>query len=407
MITAAAPNGRFRAGPLLAAAVMTVLLLWLFGAVADVLILLFIGILIALYLGAVTDFLVARFRLPHRLAFAAAVLFSVAVLAGFVWVLVPPIVQQTQALVRVLPEYITSWETRLEASLTRLPGIADSLGSGEHRLLGAAWQQVGLYFENLVPKLVSVLHGAINVFAVIVMGIYLALYPGVYREWLIALFHPVHRDLVRDVLSDLGDTLRRWIVGQLLAMTILAALTAIGLYLLGVPYWLTFGVFTGVVAIVPFFGTLVSTLLPALFVLDGPAGGTQALLVILLGVVIHLLESNLVAPLIMARNVELPPVLTIVAVLIFGKLLGITGLLVAVPALAVLMVVVRRILINRIYVGQGFRQRARARVLVLRVPAARGGVIVPTGPPPDVVGLALAATGPGRPSSIPAPGIPA
>lgn len=396
MSAAAASDGRFRAGPLLAAAVMTVLLLWLFGAVADVLILLFIGILIALYLGAITDFLVARFRLPHQLAFVAAVMFSVAVVAGFVWVLVPPIVQQTQALVRVLPEYITTWERRLEGTLTRLPGIADSLGSGEHRLLGAAWQQVGLYFENLVPKLVSVLHGAINVFAVLVMGIYLALYPGLYREWLIALFHPVHRDLVRDVVGDLGDTLRRWIVGQLLAMTILAALTAIGLYLLGVPYWLTFGVFTGLVAIVPFFGTLVSTLLPALFVLDGPDGGTRALFVILLGVVIHLLESNVVAPLIMARNVELPPVLTIVAVLIFGKLLGVTGLLVAVPALAVLMVVVRRILINRIYEGQGFRQRARDRVLVLRVPAARGGVIVPTGPPPDVVTLALAASSGGQ-----------
>lgn len=388
MSTAAASQGRFRFGPLLAATVITVLLLWLFGAIADVLILLFIGILIALYLGAVTDFLVVRLRLPHHLAFAAAVLFSLAVVAGFIWVLVPPIVQQTQSLVRVLPEYITTWEIRLEASLARMPGIADSLGSGEHRLLGAAWQQVGLYFENLVPKLVSVAHGAINLFAVLIMGIYLALYPGLYREWLIALFHPVHRDLVRDVLSDLGDTLRRWIVGQLLAMTILAALTALGLYLLGVPYWLTFGVFTGVVAIVPFFGTLVSTLLPALFVLDGPAGGTRALLVILLGVVIHLLESNLVAPLIMARNVELPPVLTIVAVLIFGKLLGITGLLVAVPALAVLMVVVRRILINRIYEGQGFRRRSRDRVLVLRVPAARGGVLVPTGPPPDIVALA-------------------
>lgn len=384
-VTAATPRAAFRFGPLLAATVITVLLLWLFGAIADVLILLFIGILIALYLGAVTDFLVARLRLPRQVAFVLALLFSLAMVAGFVWVLVPPIVQQTQALVRVLPDYITTWEMRLEASLERLPGIADSLGAGEHRLLGAAWQQVGIYFENLVPKLVSVAHGAINVFAVLIMGVYLALYPGLYREWLIALFHPVHRDLVRDVLMDLGDTLRRWIVGQLLAMTILAALTALGLYLLGVPYWLTFGVFTGVVAIVPFFGTLVSTLLPALFVLDGPAGGTRALLVILLGVVIHLLESNLVAPLIMARNVELPPVLTIFAVLIFGKLLGITGLLVAVPALAVLMVVVRRILINRIYEGQGFRRRSRDRVLVLRVPAAHGGVLVPAAPPSDIV----------------------
>ena len=390
MSTSAAPLSRLRYGPLLAATVMTVLLLWLFGAIADILILLFIGILIALYLGAITDFLVGRFAMPRRLAFAAALLFSIGLITGFIWIVVPPIVAQTQALVRVLPDFIPAWETRLERSLARIPGMADWLGVGEHRLLGAAWQQVGSYFENVVPKVVSVLHAAINVFAVLVMGVYLALYPGVYREWLIALFHPVHRDLVRDVLGDLGDTLRRWIVGQLFAMTILAALTALGLKLLGVPYWLTFGVFTGLVAIVPFFGTLVSTILPALFVLDGPNGGTRALLVILLGVIIHLLESNLVAPLIMARNVELPPVLTIMAVLVFGKLLGATGLLVAVPALAVLMVVVRRILINRIYEGQGFRRRPRDRVLVLRVPAARGGVLVPDGPPPDVVALALA-----------------
>jgi predicted PurR-regulated permease PerM len=233
-------------------------------------------------------------------------------------------------------------------------------------------------------------HAAINIFAVGVMGIYLALHPALYREWLIALFHPVHRDLVRDVLGDLGDTLRRWIVGQLLSMTILAALTAVGLYLLQVPYWLTFGVFTGLAAIVPFFGTLVSTILPALFVLEGPGGGTRALLVILLGTVIHLVESNVVHPIVMQRNVELPPVLTIMAVLIFGQLLGGAGLLVAVPSLAVLMVVVRRILINRIYEGQGFRRAARDRVLVLRVPVARGGVFVPSGPPPDVIALALA-----------------
>ena len=74
--------------------------------------------------------------------------------------------------------------------------------------------------------------------------------------------------------------------------------------------------------------------------------------------------------------------------LIFGKLLGPAGLLVAVPSLAVLMVVVRRILIHRIYEGHGFHRAARDRVLVLRVRAARGGVFVPAGPPPDVIALA-------------------
>ncbi|HEX5581208.1 MAG TPA: AI-2E family transporter, partial [Gemmatimonadaceae bacterium] len=353
MSPGAAPAARFRFGPLLAALVLTVLLLWLLGAVADVLILLFIGVLIALYLGAVTDYLVDRTRLPRQLAFGAALAFSAALVVGFVWILVPPIVEQTQALLRVLPDYISYWEAGLERFLARFPGVADALPPGEHRILGEVYARVGTWFQALPSQVFGVVHGAINVFAVGVMSIYLALHPGLYREWLIALFHPVHRDLVRDVLGDLGDTLRRWIVGQLLAMTILAVLTAIGLYLLDVPYWLTFGVFTGLVAVVPFFGTLVSTLLPALFVLEGPDGGTRALLVILLGVVIHLVESNVVAPLVMQRNVELPPVLTIMAVLIFGKLLGPIGLIVAVPALAAMMVFVRRILINRIYEGHG------------------------------------------------------
>jgi len=384
---AVAATRAFRFGPLLAATVLTVLLLWLFGTVADVLILLFLGILIALYLGAVTDFLVERARVPRQLAFAAALVFSLAAMVGFAFLIVPPVIEQTQALFRVLPTYIADWEAGIERFLRRFPGITAMYPTGEHRLLEAAYQQLGGYFADIGAKLASILHGAINLFAVLVMGIYLALHPGLYREWLIALFHPVHRDLVRDVLGDLGDTLRRWIVGQLLGMTILAILTAIGLYLLQVPYWLTFGLFTGLAAIVPFFGTLVSTLLPALFVLEGPGGPSRALLVVLLGTVIHLVESNVVHPLVMQRNVELPPVLTIMTVLIFGKLLGAAGLLVAVPALAVLMVVMRRILINRIYEGHGFRRAARDRVLVLRVPAARGGVLVPAGPPPDIIGL--------------------
>jgi predicted PurR-regulated permease PerM len=385
---------RLRAGPIIAALVLTVLLLWLLGAVAHILILLFLSILISLYLGAVTDFLVARLRIPRRAAFVLALLATVGAIVGFFFLLVPPVVSQTQQLVTVLPEYVVTWESAIERFLRRFPGLGANWRSGDHRLLQVAYEQVGGYFENVVPKLLSFVEAAVSVFSVIVMSIYLALYPGLYREWVIALFHPVHRDLVRDVLDDLGGTLRMWIVGQLFTMLILAALTAIGLYLLGVPYWLTFGVFTGVVAIVPFFGTLVSTLLPALFVLGGPDGGSRALLVIGLGVLIHFIESNIVAPLVMQKNVELPPVLTIIAVLIFGKLLGGTGLLVAVPALAALMVLVRRILINRIYEGQGFRRSPRSRTLVLRVPVPTGGVLVPAGPPPDIIGRAIAEQAP-------------
>ena len=143
------------------------------------------------------------------------------------------------------------------------------------------------------------------------------------------------------------------------------------------PYFVTFGVFTGLATIVPFFGTLLATTLPALFVLTGPDGGTRALWVVALGIFVHLVEGNFVSPYIMSKQVDLPPVLTIVFVLIITKLLGPLGLLVAVPGLAVIMVVVRRILLSRIYEGRGFRRTARERPLRLRLPASEGGVIVP------------------------------
>ncbi len=137
----------------------------------------------------------------------------------------------------------------------------------------------------------------------------------------------------------------------------------------------------------PFFGSLLSTILPALIVLGGPGGGTRALLVILLGVIVHLFEGNVVAPLVMSHKIELPPVLTIMAVLVIGKLLGPLGLVIAVPALASLMVIVRRILINRIYEGKGFRRSTRDRSFVLRVPAPDGGVLLPSEPLVDVLRL--------------------
>jgi predicted PurR-regulated permease PerM len=378
---------RARVAPILTGVILTLLLLWMLGATADIFLLLFIAVIISLYLGAVRDLLVEKAHVPPKLAFFLSVLGSAAALLGLFAILLPPVVEQTRALIVVMPRYIEAWETGIDHFVARFPAMRDVWKPGEHPLIGAVYEQVAGQAQLLVPRVFSLVHVMIDCFAVGVMSIYLALQPGVYREWLIALFPPIHRDLVRDVLRDLADALRAYIVGQLLAMTVLAALTAAGLYILGVPYWLTFGIFTGLVAVVPFFGTLVSTTLPALFVLGGPDGGTRALYVLLLGVVIHLIEGNLVSPLVMSKKIDMPPVLTITSVLVIGKLLGPLGLVVALPVLVTVMVVVRRILINRIYEGKGFRKSTRDRIFVLRVPVPDGGVIVPTMLPPDLISI--------------------
>jgi predicted PurR-regulated permease PerM len=381
-------KGRFRFAPILTATVLTVLGLWLFGRVAQVLILLFMGVLISLYLRAVAGWLERRLHLPERLAFTTSLLLSLAGVVVIFWILVPPVIEQTQALVKVLPNYITGWEGSIERAIDRIPALRDYWKPGEHKILIALYNEISGNFATLPTRVLSIVEGAISLFSIAVIAIYLSLHPALYREWLIALFPPIHRDLVRDLLGDLGDTLRSYIVGQLLVMAFLAALTAMFLYFLNVPFALTFGIFTGLVAIIPFFGTLLSTTLPALFVLNGPNGGVRAMLVLGVGVVVHLIEGNIVSPYAMSKKVDLPPVLTIMSVLIMGQLLGGIGLIVALPTLAMVMVIVRRILITRIYEGQGFRRTTRERPLVLRLPAPGGGVLVPSGPPVDVVSIA-------------------
>lgn len=372
--------GRFRLAPALTAVVLTILLLWLLGSAAGIFLLLFIAVLISLYLGSVADVIQRHTGLPRLTAFWITVVATLLGVAALFWVLVPPVIEQTQALIRVLPDTIVKWEAGIERFIARVPALQSVIAPGEHRVLAAVYEQVGGYFNDVLPKVASILHGAINIFAVAIMALYMALAPGLYRERLIVLFPPVHRDLVRNVFSDLGRMLRAWLVGQMIAMLLLGVLTAIGLYLLRVPYWLTFGVFTGLAAIVPFFGSLVSTILPALFVINGPGGVPHALGVIALGVGVHIFEGNVVLPKIMHKQVDLPPVLTVMAVLLIGKLLGPIGLLVAVPTVVVIDVVVRRILINRIYEGQGFRRTTRDSALVMRVPAPTGSVILPASP---------------------------
>jgi predicted PurR-regulated permease PerM len=327
-----------------------------------------------------------RLRVPDGWSIGLAVLISLGGLALLLWALVPPVIAQTQELVRVLPAYITGWEAAIDRLAARVPAMASVYTPGQHKLLLAVYNQISGQFGSVVPKVIGIVEVLISLFSVFVIGLYLALHPALYREWLIALFPPIHRDLVRDVLTDCADSLRAYIVGLLLAMTFLATLTAIGLSVLHVPYALTFGVFTGLAVVVPFFGTLLATALPVLFVIGGPDGGTRALWVVVVGIVVHLIEGNVVAPLIMSKKVDLPPVLTIVFVLIIGKLLGPLGLLVAVPGLAVIMVVVRRILLTRLYEGHGFRRTTRERPLVLRLPASEGGIILPRNVP-DVLAI--------------------
>ncbi|MGH7711924.1 MAG: AI-2E family transporter, partial [Gemmatimonadaceae bacterium] len=220
--------GRFRFAKLLAATVATLLLLWLFGTAADLFLLVFIASLFAVYLGAATNEIVRRVHVSRPFALALAIFGTIAGIVALAAILIPPIVAETQGLMRVLPSYLETWERALDRLAASYPSLRDTIRPGENSILQTLYQQLEGMVGQVVPRVVSLGHAIVNIVSVFVMGLYLALTPQLYREWLIALFPPVHRDVVREVLKDLRATLRSYIAAQLLGMIILATLTALG-----------------------------------------------------------------------------------------------------------------------------------------------------------------------------------
>ncbi len=341
----------------------------------------FVAALFAVYLSSLTDFLTLRVGLGRGLGLIVALLGTVLVIGLVALLIVPPVITQTQELFRALPLQVNAWElelARLAQEDNLLGRIIGSVGEGaEVGFLDRMFQQIREFFGDAMSYLFHGIGVAIHLVSVLIMGIYMALKPSVYREGVIAVTPPNYRELARDILADLGHTLRAWLVGLGISMLVLGLLTWVGLILLEVPYSLAFGVFTGLAVIVPFFGTIVSTLLPALFVIS-TGGLSKALLVILLGVIVHVFEANVVAPMVFEKHVELPPVLTILSVLVMAQLLGLVGLLVAVPVLASLMVIIRRIFVHRILEGRGFHRIEKDAPAVISLPTGDGVLVHPS-----------------------------
>jgi predicted PurR-regulated permease PerM len=316
----------------------------------DVLIIIFLAIILAVYLDAVSGFLQRRLAVPRSLGLTAAVTLTIGGLVGVFFLIAPAVTAQVQDLTANLPKFLSELDQSINRLFSRVPVLRRGVSEGsEPGLLATSLNElVGVLRGAVVPYLKGGVELIIEVISVFVMALYLARNPSTYVEGVIALVPPERRSLARIILYDLKFTLHAWVVGQLIAMSVLAVLTTLGLWLLDLPYFLAFGVFAGVAAIVPFFGTLFSTLIPALFAL-GVVGLGKAIAVTALGIGVHLIEANFVAPVVMERQVNLPPVITIAGVLLIGKLFGLTGLIVAVPILAFVMVLIRHVLMGEVY----------------------------------------------------------
>lgn len=316
-------------------AVALVALAVLAWALADVLMLVFGGILLATALRALSDPLSEHSPLSSRWALTVVIVTLVGLLAAVLWLSGAQIASQLQQLTEVLPGAVESMRRWLDAS----PLGASVVDLAQRGVEGARGTVSG------IARFASATFGALaNVLLILFLGLYLAVEPSLYRRGVLHLVPIRARARTGTALEASGRALKKWLLGQLIAMVSIGLITGIGLWLLGVPLALSLALIAGVTEFIPFIGPILGAIPGVLVAFT--VGGAMPLYVILLYFLIQQVEGNLLMPIVQKWAVALPPALGLLGVVIFGLLFGMLGVLFATPLMVVVMVLVQKLYVD-------------------------------------------------------------
>ena len=320
---------------IITAIVLILLLMWY---AVNVLLLIFAGILLAVFLRGLSD-AVSRFTgLPPGWSLAAVILTILLTVGGLTWWLAPSVAEQAAELRRALPESVKQGEAWLaqygwgRQIIERMPTLDEAMPNGADA------------FSRVTGVFSTTLSAIANFVIIIFVGIYLAVDGHVYTNGLVRLFPLDKRARAREVLDELGFTLWWWLLGKIAAMIIVGIVTWVGLMILGVPLALTLGLLAGLLDFIPNIGPFLAGIPAVLIALT--VSPTTALYVLVFYFVIQSAESYILTPILQHKTVKLPPALTIVAQVLLGVLVGGLGLILASPLAAAVFVLVRMLYIE-------------------------------------------------------------
>jgi predicted PurR-regulated permease PerM len=214
------------------------------------------------------------------------------------------------------------------------------------QLSGQLGQALGQLSGSVLPVVSGVASTLLSLVIVIFLSLYLLAEPDKYENGMIQLFPLWYRDRVRFIIDRIDFTLRIWIQGQLILMIIVGVLSWFFLALLGIQQAAALGVLTGLFSFVPNFGPI-AALIPSLAV-----GFVQApqsigwIILIIYGT--SFLQSQIIAPLVFKESINLPPVLVLIGQIFAAIFLGFLGIMLAVPIIAILMILVQEVYIKDI-----------------------------------------------------------
>lgn len=327
---------------------------------AATLFLLFAGILFGVFLNALSRLLGQAIGGPYVLRLALVCLLLATMFSGVVVLGGATIAEQASALTATIRSQVGTVKGFLEkrgidtsfldpaTTLTAGPATPATTATEPTRSRAPDFSNAGTIASGTTAvlgqtaRILIGFFGAMgNIFVVVLLGLMLALQPGIYREGLIGFVPRRHRQLAAQLVDDAAETLRRWLLGQMTTMATIFIITWTGLTIIGIPGALVLGFQAGLLTFVPTVGALAAGTIIVLASLG--SGFTAVVSAFGLYLLVQFLEGNILTPLIQRHAINIPPATLFASQIFLGVMFGLWGLALALPLIAVIKVVLRHV----------------------------------------------------------------
>lgn len=303
----------------------------------DILLLAFLGILIGVVLSFPVNFLAQHMK--RGFAVLLVLLVILGATAGVVTFGAVKIASQAGAVRQQAEHAIESARTK----------IAELRSGGQKQQQGQqqqGQQQAPAGVEEKAAKGVLGIFSALTAMVlVLVLGLFLVSEPGEYAKGLRRVVPRRYEEIFDTSFEKVSTSLRKWVGGIVISMTIMGTLTTIGLAVAGIKGWFVLGLLTFFATFVPYVGAIASAI-PGLLVAGAQDSRHLAYAFAVYGAV-HVVEGYLVEPLVMKRAVKLQPALLLVWQGFFGAVFGLVGTIVATPVLVCVQALTQHLWVER------------------------------------------------------------
>ncbi|MDQ3045378.1 MAG: AI-2E family transporter [Chloroflexota bacterium] len=309
---------------------MTLVIIALLVRLWQILLLIFIAFLVATALSPLVEVFLRR-GWPRAGAVAFVVTGLIAVLAGVLMLLIPPLVEQGQRFAVNLPGYLERGQRLLESNPDLYQRLQDAANQGA--------ADPAVIFSGFLAFSTGLITGIANAVIVVVLAIYILVDGERIYNWIARYLPATQRAKIRDAMPEISRVVSGYVLGQTISSLLFGAFALVTLWLLGVPEPLLLAIVAAFADAIPLAGVLIATLPAVLLALT--VGIPQAVAVLLLYIGYQQVENYLIVPRVYRSTLRVSSFAVLIAVLIGGQLLGIVGILIALPITAAIPVIER------------------------------------------------------------------